>query len=244
VPPTSNPGQGLVAAATSLAVGALAHSIRVRGLRRGLVFAALGLGTGAAGEWMGVNLAHAVRHHSRPQVVGVPVAAVLSWYSITYAAFTMVERLAGRRRASQRGRFWALPVGTAALATSLDLVLDCYGLDQGLWEWPSGGAYARELAGPNGRHGIPVSNFLAWVTMTGTTSLAYLFVTRGWGGPPALPRAGGTRALDAGSLLLAPYYVLAAGWAIRNGHGRYLVYSGLVPIVLGALRVRGTTPRR
>jgi uncharacterized membrane protein len=134
-------------------------------------------------------------------------------------------------------------VGTAALATSLDLLLDCYGLDQGLWEWPRGGAYARELSGPNGRRGIPASNFVAWLAMTGAIGLGYLLATRTWDAPAGAAEAHGALGRHAGSLLLLPYYLLGVGWAVRTGHRRYLLYSGLVPLVallgLGADRWPG-----
>ena len=42
---------------------------------------------------------------------------------------------------------WVLPPGTAAVATSLDLILDGVGLDLELWEWSQGGPYAPEVLG-------------------------------------------------------------------------------------------------
>ena len=230
---------GLVVPGVTLAILALAHSVRARGLSRSLLFAGLGLGTGAAGEYVAVNVARSVRHHGRPQVLGVPVAAVLGWYTITYAAFATVESLVSRSAAAWRRWPWSVPIGTAALATSLDLLLDCYGLDHGLWEWPSGGPYARELVGRNGRHGIPVANFVAWLGITGGISLAYLLATRELEAPPRSGEAaGGRQAGRAAVLLLLPYYLVAAAWARRRGRRRYLLYSGLVPAFVARGLVR------
>jgi uncharacterized membrane protein len=61
----------------------------------------------------------------------------------------------------------------ALTATSLDLLLDPFGLDLGLWEWSAGGPYASEVNGPNGKRGIPVLNFAGWITLTSGVMLAY-----------------------------------------------------------------------
>ena len=224
--------RGLLPAALALAGLALGHSVRVRGFSHTLLFSALGLGTGAAGEYLAVNVARTVRHHGRPQLLGVPVAAVLGWYTITYAAFAIVESLVCRATAPV-GWPWSVPIGSAALATSLDLLLDCYGLDRGLWEWRGGGPYASEVVGPNGRHGIPITNFVAWFGITGGVSLAYLVGTGQLNAPRTSMRpAGAAPSGRAAALLLLPYYALAADWALACGRRRYLLYSVLVPALL------------
>ena len=43
--------------------------------------------------------------------------------------------------------------------------MDCYGLDQGLWEWNLDGPYATEIEGANGRKGIPLLSFFGWVVL-------------------------------------------------------------------------------
>ena len=55
----------------------LTHSLRVRGLRRTLLFAALGNAIPVLGELLAVNVLKLLRHHVRPQVGGVPLAVAL-----------------------------------------------------------------------------------------------------------------------------------------------------------------------
>lgn len=236
----------------------LVHSLWSHGPRRTAAFAALGLGLPLASEFVGVNVVRAVRHHTFPQVRGVPLVAV-AWYTIGYAAHTVVEGLLARASVGARARRWALPAGTAVLATNLDLILDCFGLDLGLWEWRDGGPYAREIVGPNGKAGIPVANFVGWVVLTGDVSLGYELLaesgeTRHRGnklaahervgtevpvvrlqGDPADKASAGT---IAALLLLAPCYVMSAAWALVRRKPRYLAYSALVPAALVASVMR------
>jgi hypothetical protein len=57
---------------------------------------------------------------------------------------------------------WAVRDG-ATKRTSLDLVIDCFDLDQGLWEWKLDGPYAAEIGVANGRNGIPHLNIFGWI---------------------------------------------------------------------------------
>jgi uncharacterized membrane protein len=217
----------------------VAHSLRARGRRHTIIFAALGLGLPILGEYSAVNMTKIIRHHTEPQVKGVPLSAVLGWYNIGYATFAMLESLVHQVGIPANIQRWAIPVGTAAVATSLDLVLDCMGLDQGFWEWNSEGLYATDIVGPNGKQGIPASNFVSWLVLITSVALAYQFLTRD---DPVDPfRAGGAGSVEAGrtaALLLAPYYLPAAAWAIQHRKFWYLCTSVLAPIVI-ALALRG-----
>ena len=62
----------------------LIHSLRTRGLRRTLLFAALGNGIPVLGELLTVHILRMLRHHVRPQVKGVPLAIALGWYNVGY----------------------------------------------------------------------------------------------------------------------------------------------------------------
>lgn len=216
----------------------LAHSLRARGARRTAVFAALGMGLPLAAEYMGVNVARVIRHHMRPQIRGVPLAAV-SWYNIGYATYAVVEDVLARAEVDRTARRWAAPVGTAAVATSLDLLFDCFGLDLGLWEWRDGGPYAREIVGPNGKAGIPVANFVGWIALTGSVSLGYELLTSSADVRSSEVRGTRGRAGRSAALLLAPYYVAPAIWAVARRKPRYLAYSALVPLALGMSLWRG-----
>jgi hypothetical protein len=61
--------------AHSLVVAGLSvvHSLRASGLRRTLLFAALGNAIPILGELLAVNVLKLLRHHARPQAGGVPL---------------------------------------------------------------------------------------------------------------------------------------------------------------------------
>jgi uncharacterized membrane protein len=221
--------------AAGIALGALintglavAQSLRTRGRRGTAVFAALGLGVPTLAEWLAINVSKQLRHYSRPQLAGVPFVATAGWYVIAHAAFTLSERLLARAGASARVRRWAAPAGTALLATSLDLAMDPYGLASGMWEWRDDGPYATEVVGLNGKRGIPTSNFVSWIGLTGGVTFLY---GRLHGDRQGTPEITGKAARDAARLLL-PYYLPAAIWALRNRRPQYLLYSA--PFALAA----------
>jgi uncharacterized membrane protein len=206
---------------------ALRHSLRVRGGRGTAIFAALGIGLPTLGEWYAINVDQSIRHYSGPRVRGVPVNAAVGWWTIASATHALTDELLARHGASAGVRRWATPVGTALVATSLDLVLDPFGLANGYWEWRDGGPYARELAGPNGRSGIPVGNYVAWLALTGGVAAIYGALARRQ--PPRVIDASATR--DAVTILLS-YYLPAAAWAMKEHRPRYLLYSALFPAAI------------
>ncbi len=59
------------------------------------------------------------------------------------------------------------------MATGLDLLVDPFGLDLGLWERNSDGPYATDIEGPNGRHVVPLLNFVSWLGSTASVTIAY-----------------------------------------------------------------------
>jgi uncharacterized membrane protein len=129
--------------AHSLIVATLSviHSLRTRGLRRTLLFVALGNAIPILGELMAVHLLRMPRHHVRPQVKGVPLAIALGWYNVGYGTLAIVKGIVYDAADPHQGReSLALASATALAATSFDLLLDPYGLDLGLW---SGAKMAR-----------------------------------------------------------------------------------------------------
>jgi len=218
-------GQALIGSGLSLA-----HSWRARGGRRTAIFAASGLLLPYAAEYVGVNLLKAVRHHSQPQLANVPLPAVLGWFNITYASYAMVERIfAGLGHSRRR---LAYPAATAAVATSLDLLLDCFGLDQGLWQWSTDGPYASEIVGPNGKHGIPVLNYVGWLQLTSTVTALYQELAVKLAADEGRGNAGTAAAGQQAALLALAYYLVAAGWAVANKKPQYLLCSALFPLAL------------
>jgi hypothetical protein len=206
---------------------ALRHSLRVRGGRDTAIFAALGIGLPTLGEWYAINIDRGVRHHAAPQVLGMPVHAAVAWWTIASATHALTEELLGRHGASAAVRRWATPTGCALIATSLDLVLDPYGLANGFWEWRDDGSYAREITGANGRSGIPTENYVAWLGLVGGVTALYGLLTGR--SAPRTTEPASTR--DAASILLS-YYLPAALWALKERRPRYLLNSALFPVAL------------
>lgn len=223
-----------------LAGRAVTHSLRARGPRRTLLFAALGMGLPALAEYRAINVSKILRHHGRPRVKEVPLSVVLGWYTIAYASFAMMESLWTQAGVDHTKRRWLLPASTALVATSLDLALDPFGLEQGLWEWNSDGPYAAEIAGANGKHGVPLQNFAGWLGLTGGVTLGYGLLAGGVHAETAPGAAGSVKAGRAAARLLLPLYLPAATWALRTRKPRYLLYSALFPLVL----LRALTARR
>jgi len=213
---------------THAALGAglnLADSIRTRGVRRAGVLLALGAGLPALGELLATGPLGLLRHRTRPQVAGVPLAIVLGWYGVIHGSFTLAERVLSRLPLDEHSKRAALPPLAALIGTSLDLVLDPAGLDAGLWEWSREGAYAREVEGANGKGGVPPVNYLGWLAMVGGAASGYGRADGRERGPEGgrLP-----------ALLLLPYYLAAVAWAVRRRRPRYLLYSAPFPVALYA----------
>jgi uncharacterized membrane protein len=211
------------------------HSLRARGLRRTLLFAALGSGIPVLGELLALNVLRVLRHHARPQAWGLPLAIALGWYNVGYGTFAVMESFVGATgpRAGERcGRALApaLASATALAATSLDLLLDPCGLELGLWEWSVDGPYASEVEGPNGRRGVPLLNFGGWICLIASVALAYQRLAPGCGaarGPKAKAGRGA-------ALLLLSYYLPAAAWTLKQRRPRHLIHSAPFAVALWA----------
>lgn len=244
----SRPDPQLSRAVTAHAVAvaglSAAHSLRARGLRRTLLFAALANAIPAIGEYLAINVVRALRHHTRPRIGGVPLPITLGWYNVSYATFSVAESLmAGDDPGGSRQRR-SLPPVTALLATDLDLLLDPAGLDAGLWEWTGDGPYAAEIQGPNGRRGIPLFNFAGWLAIELSIALAYRFLAPDGAttGKVRSGRAGSPEAGRAAALLLLLYY-LPAAWASKRRGWKYLLYSAPLSAALWSA-LKGPSPVR
>jgi uncharacterized membrane protein len=215
--------------AHSLIVAALSfiHSLRTQGLRRTLLFAALGNAIPILGELLAVHILRMLRHHARPQVKGVPLAIALGWYNVGYGTLAMMKGIINNGADPQGSKSLTLASVTALAATSLDLLLDPFGLALGLWEWSEDGPYASELKGPNGKRGIPLLNFAGWLALTTGVTLAYqrLQIGGNVADTPDSEDSGGPGAERAAALLLLSYYLPAAVWALKQGRRKYVLYS-------------------
>jgi uncharacterized membrane protein len=204
-----------------------AHSLRARGLRRTLLFATLGYAIPVLGELLAVNVLRVLRHHTELQLKGVPLAVALGWYNVAYGTLVVVESILNRADPNKEQRSWTLSLGTALVATSLDLLVDPFGLDLGLWEWSGDGAYATEIEGPNGKHGVPLLNLGGWLGLITSVTLAYQRLNPDdeiarplQSGAAGSPKVGRTAAL-----LLLPYYLPAVVWTLKRRKPKYLLFS-------------------
>jgi uncharacterized membrane protein len=223
----------------------VAHSLWARGLRRTLLFAASGNIIPILGELLAVNVLKVLRHHARPQVGGVPLAIALGWYNVSYGTFAVMESIISATNPHEGRKSRALAPAAALAATSLDLLLDPFGLDLGLWEWKGDGPYASEVKGPNGKRGIPLLNFAGWIALTTSVTLSYqrLDPGRNAGDAPGPGAAGSSEAGRGAALLLLSYYLPTAAWALKQRRRKYLIYSAPCAVALWvALKGRSSTP--
>lgn len=209
----------LLAHATLSAVLNLADAVRTRGPLRATTFFVLATGLPAIGELLVTGPFGLLRHRTRPRLRGVPLAIPLFWYGVIHGAYCATERAMSRLPMDDTRRREALPLATALVATDLDLILDPFGLDIGLWEWKVNGAYAPEVRGTDGNYGVPVLNYWGWLVVVMGVLLGYTRLSQEEEPGSRLP-----------TLLLLPYYLVAAGWTIKERKPRYLLYS--VPFVL------------
>ena len=192
----------------------LTSSVRTRGVPRSAVLLAISLGLPATGEVLATGPLGLLRHRTRPRVFGVPLAVLLGWYGAITGSLSIAENALEILPLDPTSRERLLPACAALVGTSLDLVLDPAGLDAGLWEWNGEGAYAGEVEGANGHRGVPLVNYAGWLLLVGGAVYAYARLfgeCRPAGRVPAL--------------LLLPYYLAAAAWALKSRRFRYLLYS-------------------
>jgi uncharacterized membrane protein len=214
----------LVCAALN-AVLHLVASIRTSGLRRSATFFALGTGLPAAGELLATGPLKLLRHRVRYRVAGVPLAILLGWYAVIHGSYATARLVTERTRLAEDTKRVTVPALAAMVGVGLDLILDPAGLDIGLWEWNVDGAYGGEVVGPNGQRGVPLVNYLGWISLVG--GVTYLY-GREDGAETRLP-----------ALLLLPYYLAAVGWALKRRKFGYLLLSAPFPVALYAAIEKG-----
>jgi uncharacterized membrane protein len=236
-----DPRLSKVITAHSLIVATLnvIHSLRSHGLRRTLLFAALGNAMPILGELLAVHVLRMLRHHVRPQVKGVPLAIALGWYNVGYGTLAIVNGTINNAANPQGRESLVLAATTALGTTSFDLLLDPFGLELGLWEWSEDGPYASEVKGPNDKRGVPLLNFAGWLALTTGVTLAYqrLQIGGNVADAPDPEDSGGPGSERAAALLLLSYYLPAAAWALKQGRRKYVLYSTpFATMLLAALK--------
>jgi uncharacterized membrane protein len=201
----------------------VADSARRRGVPRTAAFFALATGLPAIGELLATGPLRLLRHRTRPRVLGVPVAVLFGWYCAINGSLSIAKNALDGLPLDGTDRERLLPFGAALVGTTLDLVLDPAGLDAGLWEWEMDGAYAREVEGANGHAGVPLINYAGWLLLVATAVSAHGRLSEERGLAGRLP-----------GMLLLPYYLVAAAWALKRRKFRYLLYSSPFPVALVA----------
>ena len=223
----ADPGRSKILLALA-ALGAalnLADSARTAGPRRAAGLFALGVGLPAVGEVLATGPLNLLRHRTRPRVAGVPAAILLGWYCAIRGSYAIADGALARLPLGEPARRKALPPAAALVGAGLDLVLDPAGLDAGLWEWKGDGAYAPDVAGANGRRGVPLVNYAGWLALVAGAVHAH---------ERALGDGEGRGTGRLPGLLLVPPYLAAAAWAVRRRGFRYLIYSAPFPVALVA----------
>ena len=115
----------LILVCTALNAGLhLASLIRTSGLRRSAYFFALGIGLPAAGEHLATGPLKLLRHRVRNRVAGMPLAIVLGWYAVIRGSFAVAGRVSEGLHLGEGAKRRNLPVLTALVGVSLDLILD------------------------------------------------------------------------------------------------------------------------
>lgn len=215
----------------SLVAGAaLAHSLLVRGPGDTLLLCVPAVTLAAAGEYVLINRLKLLHHHMSPQLARVPLSVAIGWYTILYGMVTMAEGLLLRLGLGAGALLWGLPLATSVIALSFDLLIDCFGLDLGWWEWQVNGSYAADILGPNGNRGIPLANFILWAMLCIGTALPYALLSACTAG--AADGSGHPWAGRGAALLLLPHYLLGVGWSLYRRKLRYLLYSLPFAVVL------------
>ena len=205
----------------------LAASIWTRGLRRSASFFALATGLPAAGELLATGPLKLLRHRLGYRTAGVPLAILLGWYAVIHGSFVIARRVSERLHRDEGTKRVTVPALAALVGVGLDLILDPAGLDVGLWEWNVDGAYAGEVVGPNGLRGVPLFNYLGWISLVG--GVAYVYG----------PRCEEETENRLPALLLLPCYLAAVGWALKRRKFGYLLLSAPFPVALYAALEKG-----
>ncbi|MFB6170401.1 MAG: carotenoid biosynthesis protein [Haloarculaceae archaeon] len=141
-------------AAYTLGAVGVAFAATDWGVRDALVFAALAVALSFLAEAAVVRLG-LLEHHVRPQVAGVPLAALCGWVGVT----TFVVR--GAYLLEWYFPAWLpTPVLAGLFAVLVDGLVDQRGVDAGAWTYPD-----HPLSDPRSGD-VPWWNYAGWLVLT------------------------------------------------------------------------------
>ncbi|MFB6154262.1 MAG: carotenoid biosynthesis protein [Haloferacaceae archaeon] len=150
------PAKQFAVGATAAAALSLAHAGLTWGPAAAVGFAAVAVAAAFVAERLVLSLGLLV-HHTRPQLAGVPVWALLGWVGAFYVSYRVALLAVSPALA---------PLAAAGLATAADVAADPRGVADGLWSYPES-----RLSRPRYR-GVPWWNFAGWLVLTATVSWA------------------------------------------------------------------------
>jgi uncharacterized membrane protein len=134
----------------------LAHARRALGTRRALLELSVLAAYGFALEW--AAMAQFAAYHYGPGWTvapeGVPLAVALVWAAVIFGAMTLAVRVGARGP-------WDRAATAAALAITLDLLMEPVASQLDLWVWTPAGHWL----------GVPIGNFVGWAVIVGGYTL-------------------------------------------------------------------------
>jgi uncharacterized membrane protein len=170
----------------SLLIMAIWHSAIVKGRNATIAFFSIAIVVSWFCEFIGHNWGWFFGQYHYTDTLwvrlgGVPVIIIITWGSIMYAAFMLIDWLVGLEGKIRARTWWGktlwsalMAAATATLVCAWDLMIDPFATSnvwiqatgrQPWWYWMNGGPYLRGLKVPgelNPQGGIPIGNFVGW----------------------------------------------------------------------------------
>jgi len=159
------------------------HAWMVKGRRQAVAFFAIAWLITWACEFVGHNYAWFFGYYKytdtlRPRVGGVPIVVIVTWSVVIYAAYMLIDWLAGTR-GIVRAKTWLgktlwgviIAAASATLVCAWDLMVDPMATSRvwmqmarvaPWWWWERGGPYLKGLNVWKGNSGVPIGNFVGW----------------------------------------------------------------------------------
>jgi putative membrane protein len=155
------------------------HSLIVKGRNATIAFFAIAVVISFFCEFIGHNYGWFFGQYDYTdtlglRVGGVPLIIIVTWSSIMYAAYMLIDWLLGLNGETRARSWWGrtlwsglLAAATATLVCAWDMMIDPFAtsgvwIDVGKepwWYWTNGGPYLKELS-PGA--GVPIGNFVGW----------------------------------------------------------------------------------
>lgn len=166
----------LIIVSVAFGLASLGHAIYLLGWQRALMFFALTACLSFLAESLSIATCSVTCYYYTdalgPKLGAVPAVIPISWFTMIYASYVIVNLIAEGQPVSAKGNnVWViwLSLFTALVMTAWDLTLDPFMVQaEKAWVWPSGGAY----------FGIPMANYVGWVETTFLIVLIYRLTER------------------------------------------------------------------